>query len=397
MRKCKSDLCISNNTSYILERTHENNAFDGFIEKRSMSLVGRFDYESSVSLDYSRIDDRRESRRELEYFQIDDRRESRRELEYSQIDDRRESRRELEPDNSDKTHIPLDSTDSDETQTQFVDDLLKVIEDYSSSSSTKSEKEEEWYLSKIETSSIPKTQAETFIHKIYSKPKTFSGAFARLINNLFENPEGRMTNVQRMSILFFTAFEAYRTIISSFLIVFVPQTCGGYSCTIIQNLIPKDNLEVAAISVNTFMAVYFCVLFMIERVRETLIKKHFIADKSSPTDKEYLVKMISEMESTHRRKILRVNSVYRVFAQFLLLVFFINAGISCVVIQKNYLNNTTSTVFITNTFFMIHRIHKALKITSSGKYNIYSAYRSSNLLYNRYRGTWLKNKRWNPV
>ena len=40
---------------------------------------------------------------------------------------------------------------------------------------------------------------------------------------------------------------------------------------------------------------------------------------------------------------------------------------------------------------MINRIHKALKITSSGEYNIYSAYRSDNLLYNRYRGEIVKN------
>jgi len=285
-----------------------------------------------------------------------------------------------------------------------VDDLLlniNINDDFSSSSSNKSEKEEEWYSheNKMSLSSSSKNNNtdKSFIQTIYSKPKTFGGALKKLINNLFENPEGRMTNVQRVSILLFTAFEAYRTVISSFLIVFVPQTCGGYSCTIIQNLIPKDNLEIAAISMNTFMSAYFCVLFMIESVRETLIKQYLIADKSSPTDKEYLVKMISEMESIHRKKMLRINNVYRVFAQFLLLVFFINAGISCVVIQKNYLNNTTVTVFITNTFFMIHRIHKALKITSSGKYNIYSAYRSTNLLYNRYRGTWLKNEQWNNV
>ena len=159
-----------------------------------------------------------------------------------------------------------------------------------------------------------------------------------------------------------------------------------------QNIIPKDDLEIAAISVNTFMALYFCALFTIERARESVVKKFLIADKTAPTDKDYLVKMLSEMNIHERNTIIWLNRIYRVFAQFLLLMFFVNAGISCVVIRKNYLNNTTVTVFITNTLFMINRIHKALKITSSGEYNIYSAYRSDSLLYNRHRKAWLQKE-----
>jgi len=232
---------------------------------------------------------------------------------------------------------------------------------------------------------------KSFAEGLNSYPKTFSGVLSNMINNLFENPDGRMTSSQRVTILLFSIFEAYRTIISSFLTVFVPQNCDGYSCTILQNIIPRDNVEVAAISVNTFMAFYFCTLFTIERIRENVVKEYLLADKSAPTNKEYLIKMLSDMHSNERNKILNLNRIYRAFAQGLLLLFFANAGISCFVVQKNYLNNTTITVFITNTLFMINRIHKALKITSSGEYNVYSAYRTDNLIYNRYRGEWLQD------
>jgi hypothetical protein len=224
------------------------------------------------------------------------------------------------------------------------------------------------------------------INSFRNSAKKAHYSLAKFINNLFENPDGRMTNFQRISIILFSCFEIYRTIISSFLTVFVPQNCGGLSCTIIQNIIPKDRLETAAISVNTFMALYFCALFSIERIRETIVKRLLISDKTYSTDKDFLITMLSEMKPRHQRRILRINRTYRAFAQFLLILFFANAGVSCIVIRKNYLNNTTITVFITNTFFMINRIYKALKITSSGEYNIYSAYRSESLLYNRYRG-----------
>lgn len=219
---------------------------------------------------------------------------------------------------------------------------------------------------------------------------TEHSTFNYVINNLFENPEERLTNFRRLAILVYTAFEAYRTLISSYLIVFVPQNCGGYSCSIVQNLTPRNDLEIAAISLNTLTAFYFCLLFYLERSRENTINLHLVSDKKSPTDKEYLMQMIQSMEELPRRKIMRLNNWYRRCSQIILLLFFANAGLSYLVIYKNYLNNTTVTVFITNALFMINRIYKALKLTSSGEYNIYSAYRQNPILYNRDRSSWLK-------
>lgn len=233
--------------------------------------------------------------------------------------------------------------------------------------------------SKIELANLPAKSKVTF-------------SFNAIINNLFENPDGRITNTQRAFIVIYTAYEAYRTIISSYLIVFVPQLCGGYSCTIVQNLMPAGNLEIAAISMNTFMAFYFCALFYVERLRETTVNLHLVSDKKSPTNKEYLMEMIDTMDALPKRKILRLNNLYRLCAQSILFAFVANVAISCLVIYKNYLNNTTSTVFITNSLFAINRIYKALKITSSGEYNIYSAYRADFMLYNRDRSTWLQHE-----
>lgn len=247
---------------------------------------------------------------------------------------------------------------------------------------------EEWQIDLPAQGVSNKTQLNTDSFANLQKPpsKKRCASLVNIINNLFENPEGRMKPSQRIAIFIFTAFEAYRTLISSFLTVFVPQNCGGYSCTIMQNIIPKDQLETVAISINASMALYFCILFATERAREDIIKTYLIPDKTKSTDKQYLIKMLSEMTPLEQKNIIRVTRAYRRFAQFLLLLFFVNASISCIIIRKNYLNNTTATVFITNTFFMINRIYKTLKITSSGEYNIYSAYRTDSLLYNRYRG-----------
>lgn len=233
---------------------------------------------------------------------------------------------------------------------------------------------------------IPRPEAMTTQHSLDER------SINQFVNNVFENPEGRLTTAQRLFILLYSMFEVYRTVISSYLTVFVPQNCDGYSCTISQNCSPTDDLEAAAISINTMMAAYFCGMFLLEKERERTVKRYLVVDKSSPTDKEYLIAMIHTMEVKPREEILRVNNWYRIYTRGLLLFFFVNIGVSGTVIYKNYLNNTTVIVFITNALFMINRIYKAIRITSSGEYNIYSAYRSDSILYNRDRATWLKNE-----
>lgn len=225
-----------------------------------------------------------------------------------------------------------------------------------------------------------------------SKPTPPRNTINAMIVNLFENPDQRMTTINRISIVIYTAYESYRTIISSYLIVFVPQNCGGYSCTILENLRPTNDYEITALAFNTIMAVYFCALFYVERERENAIGMYLVSDNKSPTDKEYLIRIIDEMAIGPKRKIMRLNNLYRFLVQNILLCFFVNVGVSCVVIYNNYLNNTTFIVFITNALFMINRIYKALKITSSGEYNIYSAYRTEQMLYNRDRSSWLQHE-----
>jgi hypothetical protein len=220
------------------------------------------------------------------------------------------------------------------------------------------------------------------------------------LNRLFENPAGRLTNAQRAFILLYSMYEVYRTVISSFLVVFVPQKCAlsatlspppppndTHACTLLQNLVPQDTLEVVAITFNSVLAFYFCLLFWLERTREKEIQKHLVIDRAQPTDKECLVAMLRSMDPLARSHITKMNNLYRFCAQGMITLVCVNMCISCAVVSKNYLNNNTAIVFITNALFMVNRIYKALVITSSGEYNIYSAYRTDNLLYNRDRSS----------
>jgi hypothetical protein len=207
------------------------------------------------------------------------------------------------------------------------------------------------------------------------------------LDNLFENKSGHMTNQQRFAIMMYSLYEAYRTIISSFLVVFVPQSCSphGRPCTLYENLVPRDDLEICAIAFNSLLAAYFCLLFFMQRKREDIIKQYLVIDRSMPTDRDSLMQMIFHMEPESRKFITKINNLYRFYAQGMLFLVCVNMALSCAVVYKNYLNNNTAVVFITNALCMVSRIYRSLFITSSGEYNIYSAYRQDNLLYNRDR------------
>jgi len=205
----------------------------------------------------------------------------------------------------------------------------------------------------------------------------------RFINNTFENPDGKLTKTQIAFIVLHSLFEAYKAVISSFLTVFVPQACPGNTvCTLYQNVVPRDQLEQTAIALNSLMAFYFCFMFSLEAHREKIVKKYLTISKNAVTSKDSLIQMMCDMQHEPRTNILKLNNLYRISGQYLLLFFFVNVGVSWAVIYKNYLNNNTFIVFTTNALFMITKIYAVLKITSSGEYNIYSAYQNDNLVYN---------------
>jgi hypothetical protein len=209
------------------------------------------------------------------------------------------------------------------------------------------------------------------------------------LNNLMENADSKLTITQRCILYTKNAFEIYRTIISSLLVVFVPQKCGENPCSIYQNMVPTNSLEYAAISLNFILALYFYVLYLIELKRESIIEKRLFYDREMPTDKRHLERMLGAMNPSTKKKVMDINLVYRGFGRFLILVFLLNIFLSGVVAYNNFLNNTTLITYTTNSLFMVTKIFRVLQITSSGEYVIYSAYRNDNLIYNRDKAAFL--------
>ena len=213
--------------------------------------------------------------------------------------------------------------------------------------------------------------------------KDCSRVINRFIYNAFENEDGKVTYLQAVFIVLHSFFEVYRAVISSFLTVFVPQRCpDGLICSLYDNVVPRDQLESIAIGFNAFMAFYFCMLFLFEATRESRIQMYLAISKEAPRSKSHLVELMCKMDKDERTELLRINNSYRLTGIYMMVFFFVNSGLSWAVVYKNYLDNTTFITFTTNALFMITKLYGVLKITSSGEYNIYSAYLNDNLVYN---------------
>jgi hypothetical protein len=123
-------------------------------------------------------------------------------------------------------------------------------------------------------------------------------------------------------------------------------------------------------------------LFLFEATRERRIQAYLAISKEAPRSKKHLVELMCKMDHGDRTELLRVNNSYRLTGIYMMVFFFVNSGLSWAVVYKNYLDNTTFITFTTNALFMITKLYGVLKITSSGEYNIYSAYLNDNLVYN---------------
>jgi hypothetical protein len=213
--------------------------------------------------------------------------------------------------------------------------------------------------------------------------KDCSRVINRFIFNAFENEDGKVTYLQAAFIVLHSLFEVYRAVISSFLTVFVPQRCpDGHICSLYNNVVPRDQLERIAIGFNAFMAAYFCMLFLVEATRERRIQEYLAISKEAPRSKKHLIELMCNMDKDERTELLRINNSYRLTGIYMMVFFFVNSGLSWAVVYKNYLDNSTFITFTTNALFMITKLYGVLKITSSGEYNIYSAYLNDNLVYN---------------
>ena len=238
---------------------------------------------------------------------------------------------------------------------------------------------------------------------------TRTGASAeQMKNNLYElirfllytpldNDTKELTKVQMMLLIIRMGFELYKTMIGSYLTVFTPQQCNGKICSLLENAVPKDRTEIAALAMNTVMAVALLSEYVIEMIREKILRMYFVSDQRLPVEKEYFTNLLAIIDTKKAallgeksRLISMVFRLYRRVGIVLLSLYFVNVCISGVVIYKNYYDKSSMFGFATNALFIVFKMASILKIAIHSISMPYSAYIETPVAFNSLKSEYIK-------
>jgi hypothetical protein len=221
--------------------------------------------------------------------------------------------------------------------------------------------------------------------------------FNILYSPIYKNDTYELTSIQKLIISIRFCFEIYKTMIGSYLTIFTPQKCNNGICTLYENLVPKDNMEIVALCINSVMAASLLFEYTIELMREKILRMYFENDPRLPVEKEYFTNLLgildtkrATMFSEQSALISVIFRLYRRIAIILLSIYVVNICISANVIYKNYYDKSSLFGFTTNALFIVFKMANILKIAIHSIKIPYSAYIDSPVAFNSLRPQYIR-------
>jgi hypothetical protein len=188
---------------------------------------------------------------------------------------------------------------------------------------------------------------------------------------------------QKIGVTIAVAVEIYRALIASFLILFVPQKCGDHVCSFSENAeTGPDPLYNAGFVFNCITMAAFLALYYAEVRREVKLIAYLDVNTSRPSDNESVGQVLEKIQPKHKDAILYYDSLYIKAGYVTIGCFAINSVLSGLVVYKYYLDDKTTTTFITSLLFVIQKLQQVYVTLKTDKNIFYSAYLSSKVQYN---------------
>jgi hypothetical protein len=188
--------------------------------------------------------------------------------------------------------------------------------------------------------------------------------------------------MQKVNVSITVCFELYRSIISSFLILFVPQKCGDHLCSINENLALENPLYSAGIVSNFLTMFLLCVLYYLEVKRENKLITYLEVNKNKAFDNKSVGEALINISDNRRNSIYFIDKCYQIGSCVTITCFAMNATLSGIVIYNYYLDDRTTTTYVTNLLFMIMKLLDVQNTVNSEKNIFYSAYLKTKVQYN---------------
>lgn len=188
---------------------------------------------------------------------------------------------------------------------------------------------------------------------------------------------------QKTGVTITVVLELYRVLIASFLILFVPQTCGDHICSIEENAqTGSDPLYNAGFTFNCITLAAFLTMYFAEIKREGKMIAYLDVNPKCMTDNDSVGLVLEKLPIERKNTILFYDMFYQKAGYAALTCFIVNTILSGFVVYKYYLDDKTTSTFITSVLFMITKMSDVYTTVSTEKNIFYSAYLKGKIQYN---------------
>jgi hypothetical protein len=126
----------------------------------------------------------------------------------------------------------------------------------------------------------------------------------------------------------------------------------------------------------------FLALYYTEVRREIKLIAYLDVNPTRPSDNKSVGQVLEKIQPQHKDAILYYDSLYIKAGYTTIVCFSINSILSGLVVYKYYLDDKTTTTFITSLLFVIQKLQQVYVTLKTDKNIFYSAYLTSKVQYN---------------
>ncbi len=208
------------------------------------------------------------------------------------------------------------------------------------------------------------------------------------INALLEDQD----RMQKYSVGISASMELYRVLVSSLLILFVPQDCGAGSvddgaatkvCSYSENMESAGTVYSAGLALNFVTLGVILLMYAIEIKRENRLISYLEVNKNLPFDNESVGYALEKGLSKERREsILSLDSWFQRIGALAMLFFVANVVLSGIVVYDYSLGSQTTSTFVTNVLFMTDKMSNVYFTIATDKNILLSSYMKSKVQFN---------------
>ena len=209
-------------------------------------------------------------------------------------------------------------------------------------------------------------------------PKDLDNSLTSAIDNKLND----QNFMQKISVIPIIMVELYRVMISSFLILFVPQKCDDHVCSYSENMSGGNQLYAAGLAFNFITMLSFFIMYIFEIKRENRLITYLEVNKSVASDNDSVQKLLEGLPEEKRNSIWFLDKYYQKFGYISIGCFVTNSTLSGIVIYQYYLDTQTTTAFITNIIVMLSKLSEVYSTVNTEKNIFYSAYLKGKVQFN---------------